>query len=285
MKKTTLFLLAFIAGITLNAQITLTGSDSPDLIDGGVFCGAGNIQELDAFRSYVLTDFGIMEDFQINTIQYGAGGGSLAGAPAEGLTVTITVFTTDATFPTGTLTEIASTTDVLFDGDGGVLRDVAIDALIPAGSEVVILTAYPNDGVTNVTIGSGGLNVNGQISWIRSLGCLGNDDIVDLAGFGLTNAWTINAVGEEVLSVEDNVLSDNISLFPNPTNGDLNINFSRSFGAANVNVININGQVVLSSSIDAIGNNTIATSELATGVYFAQITTDNGVATKRFVKN
>lgn len=285
MKKTTLFLLAFIAGITLNAQITLTGSDSPDLIDGGVFCGAGNIQELDAFRSYVLTDFGIMEDFQINTIQYGAGGGSLAGAPAEGVTVTITVFTTDATFPTGTLTEIASTTDVLFDGDGGVLRDVAIDALIPAGSEVVILTAYPNDGVTNVTIGSGGLNVNGQISWIRSLGCLGNDDIVDLAGFGLTNAWTINAVGEEVLSVEDNVLSDNISLFPNPTNGDLNINFSRSFGAANVNVININGQVVLSSSIDAIGNNTIATSELATGVYFAQITTDNGVATKRFVKN
>lgn len=286
MKKITFLALAFIASMTLNAQTILTGSTTPDTIDGGIFCGAGTLADLDAFRSYVLTDFGITDDFLISSVQYGAGAGSVAGAPAEGITVTITIYTTDATFPTGTLTEIATTTDVLFDGDGGVVRDIPISAGIPAGSEVVILTAYPNDGFTNITIGTGGTNVAGNVSWIRSVDCLGDDLIQDLSGFGLTNAWIINAVGEETtLSVNDNVLAENISLFPNPTNGDVNLNFARSLGNLDINVVNVNGQVVMNKSIEAVGSATLETSGLANGVYFAQISSDTGVATIKFIKS
>jgi len=263
MKKITFLLLSFLAVVTLNAQTLLTGSDTPDIIDGGVFCGAGDIQDLNGFRSYVLADFGITEDFQITTVQYGAGAGSLAGAPAEGLPVTITIYTTDAPFPTGTLTEIATTTDVLFDGDGGIVRDVAIDALIPAGSEVVIGTLYPNDGITNVTIGSGGLNTGGQISWISSVGCLGDDVPVDLAGFGLTNAWIINAIGDVALSVEDN----------------------RSLGEASIQFTSITGQTVMEQTIDAIGTSTLNTSRLSSGIYFAQIATEDASTVIKFIKN
>ncbi|WP_299212686.1 T9SS type A sorting domain-containing protein [uncultured Dokdonia sp.] len=87
------------------------------------------------------------------------------------------------------------------------------------------------------------------------------------------------------LSVNDNVLADNISVFPNPTTTDLNINFARNFGATNVAVINVNGQKVLNASMEGFGNNTIATSKLANGIYFAQVTTQEGTTTIKFIKN
>lgn len=88
-----------------------------------------------------------------------------------------------------------------------------------------------------------------------------------------------------VLSVEDNTLSESISVYPNPTNGDLNINFTRNLGTTNVDIINVNGQKVLNASIEGFGNNTIGTSKLANGIYFAQITSPEGSRTIKFIRN
>ena len=88
-----------------------------------------------------------------------------------------------------------------------------------------------------------------------------------------------------VLSIDENTLSENVSVFPNPTNGDLNINFTRNFGATNIDIINVNGQKVLNASIEGFGNNSIATSKLANGIYFAQISSDTGTTTIKFIKN
>ena len=88
-----------------------------------------------------------------------------------------------------------------------------------------------------------------------------------------------------VLSVEDNALSENVSVFPNPTSGDLNINFARNFETLNVDIINVNGQKVLSQEMEGVGSNTLATSRLANGVYFAQISSDEGSTTIKFIKN
>jgi len=41
----------------------------------------------------------------------------------------------------------------------------------------------------------------------------------------------------------------------------------------------------MTASVDGIGNNTLATSKLANGVYFAQVTNETGVATVKFIKN
>ncbi|GGG29144.1 hypothetical protein GCM10011344_32500 [Dokdonia pacifica] len=88
-----------------------------------------------------------------------------------------------------------------------------------------------------------------------------------------------------VLSTDENTLSENVSVFPNPTNGDLNINFTRNFGATNIDIINVNGQKVLNASIEGFGNNSIATSKLANGIYFAQISSETGTTTIKFIKN
>ena len=89
----------------------------------------------------------------------------------------------------------------------------------------------------------------------------------------------------DVLSTDDNILADNISVFPNPTSADLNINFARNFGATNIAVINVNGQKVLNATMEGFGNNTLATSKLANGIYFAQVTNQQGTVTVKFIKN
>lgn len=89
---------------------------------------------------------------------------------------------------------------------------------------------------------------------------------------------------EELLSVDSNSLAGAISLFPNPTEGDLNINFSRSLGAVNVDIINVSGQHILTKKLENISSSTINTKELANGVYFAQISTNDAAITMKFVK-
>lgn len=99
-------------------------------------------------------------------------------------------------------------------------------------------------------------------------------------------AFSFSGDCDTLLSVNENVLAENISVFPNPTNADLNINFARNFGTTTVAIINVNGQKVLNASIEGFGNNTLGTSKLATGIYFAQVTTQEGSTTTiKFIKN
>ena len=117
----------------------------------------------------------------------------------------------------------------------------------------------------------------GVTSWTNITSLLNN-------GLNLTGmAWVLTT--EEVLSTEENILSESITIFPNPTAGDLNINFSKNFETTNINIININGQTVINTTADGIGNRTIDTNNLATGVYFAQLSNDVGTTTIKFIKN
>lgn len=106
-------------------------------------------------------------------------------------------------------------------------------------------------------------------------------------GNGNTNlSYSLNGDCDELLSVSDNnLLSDSISLFPNPTNGDMTLSFARSFGEADIKIANITGQVVMDTTADTIGSTQIETSALATGVYFAQISTESASTVIKFVKN
>ncbi|PQB04025.1 proprotein convertase P-domain-containing protein [Aureitalea marina] len=189
-----------VAGVTTNlerggSEILLTHSNDPATIDDGIFCGPANPVALTSFRSYVLTDFGITGDFNVNRIQYGFF--ALDGVPGSGVDVTVEVWTTDAAFPTGNLTLLASATENVTAADVGLVLETAIDATVPAGSEMVIALRTPNDGLTTFSIGA---NNAGQTapSWIQSLDCVGDDGIYDLdADFALSQSWVLNAVGEE----------------------------------------------------------------------------------------
>ena len=91
--------------------------------------------------------------------------------------------------------------------------------------------------------------------------------------------YSQNYVLVEVTSVEENDING-LMIYPNPTNGNLNINVE---AMRRVTIANALGQVVYDQEVD--GDNTIINmAQYQTGVYMVRITTDNGVAVKRVSK-
>ncbi|MFN4026899.1 MAG: T9SS type A sorting domain-containing protein [Flavobacterium sp.] len=85
-----------------------------------------------------------------------------------------------------------------------------------------------------------------------------------------------------VLGTND-YLTSKFSVYPNPANNE--VNFSNDVNAivSTVEMADLNGRVVKSASINATEGR-ISINDLATGIYMMTITTDQGVAVKKIVK-
>lgn len=80
---------------------------------------------------------------------------------------------------------------------------------------------------------------------------------------------------------------ENLTIYPNPTTGILNINFdTENTGAVSVKFMSVNGQVILNENIDPQGGNynrSIDISNNAKGVYLLSITSDNEKIDRKIV--
>jgi subtilisin-like proprotein convertase family protein len=81
-------------------------------------------------------------------------------------------------------------------------------------------------------------------------------------------------------AVEDNMVANNISIYPNPTTGIFTI--AGDVKNANVNVMSITGEVVYQNNISG-NNTTIDLSNNAKGLYFVSISTEKGTETYKVV--
>jgi hypothetical protein len=70
------------------------------------------------------------------------------------------------------------------------------------------------------------------------------------------------------------------SIFPNPVSGTLNIDTKESI--TDCQIFNMQGQLIYSTKLNI---KEIATDSWASGIYIIRITTENGFAEKRFIKN
>lgn len=90
----------------------------------------------------------------------------------------------------------------------------------------------------------------------------------------------------DVLSVGESNLNASLSLYPNPTNSNLNIAFElESNDHITVDVMNIVGQIVSSQDYGTVSAGytlkTINVSDLSSGIYLVNITTNAGVITRK----
>jgi hypothetical protein len=74
-----------------------------------------------------------------------------------------------------------------------------------------------------------------------------------------------------------------VSIFPNPTNNILYIKMTAS-NTATAKLININGQVVYTENVANKTNSSIDMNSFAKGIYTLQIISENGVETKKVIK-
>ena len=74
-------------------------------------------------------------------------------------------------------------------------------------------------------------------------------------------------------------LEESISLFPNPTSGQIQLNISNDIEVIKVKLYNVLGQ-----QIALAANNTIEMSFLPSGLYYLQIDTNLGTTTKTVIR-
>lgn len=82
------------------------------------------------------------------------------------------------------------------------------------------------------------------------------------------------------LGITDNNTSSNLLIYPNPTNGELNIE-TGTLTIAEAKIVDITGKTIATISFDS---NTADVSYLANGIYFLQIQTENGLVTQKIIK-
>jgi len=167
------------------------------------------------------------------------------------------------------------------------------------------------DTLTNAGTGTSDLFVTefdpfGNVVWAKSAGSTGDEYIASIAVDTLRNFFITGNFGSPTFELDtttlytagttdpffakaDNLAPSgineiaypmNISVFPNPANDYITFLIPEK---AKIEILNITGQVVRTTSTD--GNAaTLDLRNLSSGVYILKATTNNGVVTKKFIK-
>lgn len=98
----------------------------------------------------------------------------------------------------------------------------------------------------------------------------------------MVDDFSIQTTG--IANVRD-VLASKFSVSPNPASNVVNINNAENILISNVAVVDFNGRTVKSQSFDGVDDAQINISDLASGVYMINITSDKGISTKKIIKN
>lgn len=88
------------------------------------------------------------------------------------------------------------------------------------------------------------------------------------------------------LSVNENTLKDNISIFPNPATDNITLSVAASIEISEVEIFDVQGKLMYSQNeFEAAGlQKIIQLASFSSGVYFMKINSKQGAATLRFVK-
>lgn len=288
-------LLAGTAVNTATNSLTLSGL-SPASSEKDYYlrnnCGADQSSYIGPFRVYLAKTlpysqtFDVAPDYLAGFTSTTWGLGQAAGGAQSG---TIYAFTNSST--------TAATNAFLF------TRAVALQT-----NEEVTLTFYTRLGSATATNQNLKVWVNGTASAVGATQ-LGADITVSGATYTLqTRTFTATTAGTyyfifnnatpivatasslrldtvsmtSVLGTND-FLSSNFNIFPNPVKNVINFSNDTNAVVSLVEMTDLNGRVIKSQKVNATEGQ-VSVSDLATGMYMMKITTDQGVAIKKIVK-
>jgi hypothetical protein len=86
-----------------------------------------------------------------------------------------------------------------------------------------------------------------------------------------------------VLSTSEVTLDNNFSIYPNPSNGNINVRSVVDAGDVNISIIDLNGRTVFTQNVELHNAVNINAESLKTGVYIIQINGDNYTHTAKLI--
>ena len=297
MKKITMMMFALGAIFTIQGQeltqfqgnVDFTNSSSQNLeseiilsqtqgaISGGVSCtadvGDGGSDNY-FFRAYELSAYGVIGDVEIVGLEF---------IPSDTEAMEITIMAWDFVgFPgnfdiTNMPPPIAiGTVNVTSANQGQIVRAEFDTPAIGNEDSNIVIAVVQLDETFPFYLAVG--ETATKPTWLASEGC----DITQplaMADLGFPDAHhIINLIYNESLSVGDN-LSENISVYPNPTSGVFNISIP-----SNVEVLKSSLVDVLGKTTGVVyGNGQMNVAALSPGIYFMKLETNLGTYNKKVV--
>lgn len=278
MKKISTLLALVVMTVTF-AQTTITHSTDMVTNEFVVGCGdqGGTSTSFNSYsRSFVLADFGITTGFEVTDVTFAIK--QLTGD----LPFFINLSTTDAPYPTGTLTSLSSTVEVYTaaDSESIVTYTYSTPVLVPAGSELVC--AIESDGEADLVNWRLGGNLGGETapSYIEAPAC-GVNSPVTFDSVGFPGHLIMSITGNTTMGTVE-VNSRNLAIYPNPATDQINVSLKNNADVVSYEIVNLAGQSVISakSSVSSVN-----VSFLQTGVYILKVKDSEGVThLSKFVK-
>ena len=134
---------------------------------------------------------------------------------------------------------------------------------------------------------------NTNPNWVQSLNGMQNvkvtsfdlrtsDNTVLASTYGrglFTGKFTASPLSIEEISAKD----DRITVYPNPSNGNLKIRTTIDFGASNITVFDLNGRIVFSEKNTISETTDLNVTNLSSGVYVLRIDSENYAYNNKFI--
>lgn len=245
-----------------NTNLMITHSASQNIVQGTVACtNSGITAENHYLRAFnLLTEFGIVGDFNITDIQFGienAVSGSGTGQP-----VTIKLHTLNGPMSFAYMTRIAKKDTIIPDMSAAYMM-IPITATVGHG-QVLIVDIHIPDGQTaghTFFLGSNGLGQTAP-SYLASEPCLAIDPVT-YASIGHGNVHLVINVFGDVSAGIEKVNTHAMKTWPNPASEVLHLDLPQ--GSWAVEIMHISGKSVYQSNIS--GKATLTINHLPKGLY------------------
>lgn len=234
------------------------------------------------FRTYVPSEFGIEQTFDITGVNFLASFNDIGGTDPT-VTATIRIYTSDVPFPDGPLNQLGSKQFEVTAADDNTLIEVLFDNPISVTVETEVIIALdipaspdpPNHYAFLIGANEAGETAPG---YLESQGCsitppFAFDDLTSEA-----NHIIFNLIGNQVLSIDDNILS-NISIYPNPTSDYIKFKLPSGVTINETTVYDALGRITETN----FSNNQVDITALSKGIYTLKVHTNKGMLVEKLV--
>ena len=147
-----------------------------------------------------------------------------------------------------------------------------------AASQNTVIASEPS--IANLTYELKSYTFTPTTSGVYYFSILNNSPINALVQALIVDTFSVS----QTLSL-DEFLNSNFSVSPNPANDFITVSNADNISVTAISITDLNGRVVKQNSYSNVTNVQVNVSDLASGVYMMNITSDKGSITKKIIKN